>query len=396
MIFFFNSQGDLIKSVPETVKQGSNKASRIWFLMPTASSNTVDLVARLPNGKISTKHPMTFENEVINGAKKFVDEFGETVNAWYYDLEKDITSYAGQGGLTFTIYTGEEELKTIEVGYTVLSGAIENKLPTVPDAYVELQNFIAAAQQRINNNTGAIESLDAEVENLKQEFDAYVEQIPEIEHIGGNNEDFNKLYNATIVTTYEELIASTTDAVCAGIRLKKNTAYEVDSQYSILKLVCNEGDIIHSKLAPHWYHGSTTPTALFCIFYDNAGSKIQTMDITFANAADFISNGITAPTGTAYVLVSIYARYYTDVAETYALVADNGLKADVITLNADASYTTYDRSGELPDYTPTIEDEEYFKFVDDVRIQRYEEKIEGIKTNIGNIEKVLSEVVGGV
>ena len=53
MIYFFNTNGDLLNSVTENVYQGSNNANTIYFVAPFPPDNKVTVNYRLPDGTIT-------------------------------------------------------------------------------------------------------------------------------------------------------------------------------------------------------------------------------------------------------------------------------------------------------------------------------------------------------
>ena len=97
MIFYFNSDGKLINSVPSNVYQGSNKASRIYFVCPTAQSNVISVAFTLPGGLYSSKRMLTrteLTGESIglsSGNGKVVNEEDVGFRVWQYDIPFSVT-----------------------------------------------------------------------------------------------------------------------------------------------------------------------------------------------------------------------------------------------------------------------------------------------------------------
>jgi hypothetical protein len=87
--------------------------------------------------------------------------------------------------------------------------------------------------------------------------------------------------------------------------------------------------------------------------------------------------------------VYVYGSNYAD--------ATNGLTANIITKNADASLTAYDGSAIQPDYVAVGDgnSETYYKAIDDVRIPRYEDTLGDIETALDSIIATQESLIGG-
>lgn len=218
--------------------------------------------------------------------------------------------------------------------------------------------------------------------------------LPKVEYISG--EEVNKIITADEVFTTEELRAYPSDAILKGYQIKGNNLFEATSDYNTLKVFCSEGDVLRSKLAPYWYHSSVLNSKLVCAFYNSAGQPLGSYVVTFTDRDDLITNGVVVPANTAYALYPVYKYYFTEPTEDNTKRGENGLTCDVVTINQDPSYTYYAEDGVLPDYIPAGGGEPHYKFSDDVRIERYEEKISELNEAIGDVETILEEVVGGV
>ena len=196
MIFFYDAQGNLIKSVPTNVYQGSNKASRIWFIMPTAPTNVVNVAFTLPNGQYAPQRIMTNATlgvGITDGENKFTDETGQVINAWYYDLLTDITAYAGQTKAQFFVTTppdadcNNEVIATLSVDFTVLKGTPSVNIPAPINEY----QAIIVALTSINTDVANIEE---EVRTLNDTVASNTDKIQEnTENISKNTSDIDLL-----------------------------------------------------------------------------------------------------------------------------------------------------------------------------------------------------------
>ena len=187
MNFFYDAQGRLIKSVPTNVYQGSNKASRIWFAMPTSSTNIVNVAFTLPNGKNLKQRIMTNATDGA-GVPEYQDELKQSINLWYYDLKQDVTSYAGQTMVQFFVSAPlneqddeESEITAVDSAYiSVLKGIPPTNLPAPENEYQAIITYIEGLNTSIANLQSALESLDAVsieyIDNaLKGKLDKYSE-----------------------------------------------------------------------------------------------------------------------------------------------------------------------------------------------------------------------------
>jgi hypothetical protein len=193
MIFFFDARGNLIKSVPSDVKQGSNKASRVWFLMPTSSGNHVDVAFTLANGEHARKRPMTLATDT--GIPDYKDQDGKQINAWYLDLLKDFTAYAGIATAQFFVTSSDEVITTKNVEITVLKGSAPSEFPLPDNDYDDIIQAIMGIKDIVTNfEEDIIERFD----NLQKDYEKDFNEL-EI----GINSKFNEL-SATINNKFEE------------------------------------------------------------------------------------------------------------------------------------------------------------------------------------------------
>ncbi len=93
MIFFFNANGVLMKSVPERVFQGSNKANAICVCAPLSETLTATISFRLPDGTRTAQGLMVLDTE--NPVQNLLDSAGKHYSVWTYDVPNIVTARAG-------------------------------------------------------------------------------------------------------------------------------------------------------------------------------------------------------------------------------------------------------------------------------------------------------------
>lgn len=226
--------------------------------------------------------------------------------------------------------------------------------------------------------------------------------FPKFEKIGGA-EEYNEITKAVEVSTFEELKAYDGTAILKNYRHESVAKGGVaNTEYDILKIPVNAGDVVRDKLATWWKSTTNKSGWMYAFFYDANGSSVSSIIIYYdghasvaANYLDIRENGITAPDNSTYVLINIW--------HAYELVGGgepiyNNKTANVITKNKDASLTEYDGLAPLPDYVPVsgVDGDVYYQTTDDVRIPRYDDALGSIGDMLGDIEAILADVVGGV
>jgi hypothetical protein len=226
MIFFYDAQGNLIKSVPTNVYQGSNKASRIWFIMPTAPTNVVNVAFTLPNGQYAPQRVMTNATlgvGITDGENKFTDETGQVINAWYYDLLTDITAYAGQTKAQFFVTTppdadgNNEVIATDSVDILVVKGTPSVNMPAPINEYQEIINVLSSVNATIVDIKNNIDNFENEVvDNLQEQFNELEAEL---------NNKFNELEQNS---TASQVIKNTNNIKALfNLQLNKNVlAYD--------------------------------------------------------------------------------------------------------------------------------------------------------------------------
>lgn len=152
MIFFYDANGNALKTVPEQVYQGSNKASRIWFVAPTGEYNTVAIAFGLPNGNTIPQVVMTPATYGV-GLPDVLDENGEKYFAWFYDIPAPVTAYEGRVTIQFFIISNDEIVSSASNYFNVLRGVAPLQEPAQTDSYRDLLNLFSQILPTVNNAT---------------------------------------------------------------------------------------------------------------------------------------------------------------------------------------------------------------------------------------------------
>ena len=152
MIFFFKSDGTLIKSAPETVYQGSAEAGKVYVVAPLNANMLVDVYYELPNGERWGAYLLENNGTVINN-----EELPDGWALWSTTLESAITQYAGTLKAQFGFYqSGTADKVPLITSHgviiTIAKGVVRD-LPSVPtaDVYAQIVNAISSIKQDIAN-----------------------------------------------------------------------------------------------------------------------------------------------------------------------------------------------------------------------------------------------------
>lgn len=152
MIFFFKSDGTLIKSAPETVYQGSAEAGKVYVVAPLNANMLVDVYYELPNGERWGAYLLENNGTVINN-----EELPDGWALWSTTLESAITQYAGTLKAQFGFYqsgTADKVPLITSQGVTVtIAKGVVRDLPSAPtsDVYAQIVNAISSIKQDIAN-----------------------------------------------------------------------------------------------------------------------------------------------------------------------------------------------------------------------------------------------------
>lgn len=154
MIFFFKSDGTLIKSAPETVYQGSAEAGKVYVVAPLNANMLVDVYYELPNGERWGAYLLENNGTVINN-----EELPDGWALWSTTLESAITQYAGTLKAQFGFYqssgnTDKVPLITSQgVTITIAKGVVRDVFPDspMPSVYEYLTSTISTIKQNFDN-----------------------------------------------------------------------------------------------------------------------------------------------------------------------------------------------------------------------------------------------------
>lgn len=153
MIFFFKSDGTLIKSAPETVYQGSAEAGKVYVVAPLNANMLVDVYYELPNGERWGAYLLENNGTVINN-----EELPDGWALWSTTLERAITQYAGTLKAQFGFYqSGTADkvplITSQGVTITIAKGVVRDVFPDSPNpnVYDYLTSTISTIKQNFEN-----------------------------------------------------------------------------------------------------------------------------------------------------------------------------------------------------------------------------------------------------
>ena len=153
MIFFFKSDGTLIKSAPETVYQGSAEAGKVYVVAPLNANMLVDVYYELPNGERWGAYLLENNGTVINN-----EELPDGWALWSTTLESAITQYAGTLKAQFGFYqSGTADkvplITSQGVTITIAKGIVRDVFPDSPSpqVYEYITNAVTTILQNFDN-----------------------------------------------------------------------------------------------------------------------------------------------------------------------------------------------------------------------------------------------------
>lgn len=153
MIFFFKSDGTLIKSAPETVYQGSAEAGKVYVVAPLNANMLVDVYYELPNGERWGAYLLENNGTVINN-----EELPDGWALWSTTIESAITQYAGTLKAQFGFYqSGTADkvplITSQGVTITIAKGVVRDVFPDSPSpqVYEYITNSVSTILQNFNN-----------------------------------------------------------------------------------------------------------------------------------------------------------------------------------------------------------------------------------------------------
>ena len=150
MIFFTDNNGNIIKSLPSPVYQGSANTNTIYLVAPFAVNSQVTVAFKLPNGAVVAPVAMS-QQSALQGIK---DEAGRTYAGWTYAIPNAVTRYYGVVTAQFFFYAAESGVITATASVRfVVNAGVPAALPDTPDedVYESILGNIASLQERLNS-----------------------------------------------------------------------------------------------------------------------------------------------------------------------------------------------------------------------------------------------------
>lgn len=161
MIFFFDSDGNLFRSVPESVYQGSNNHNKIYVIAPFAQSSAVSVAFKLPNGTNTVSSLCTLTPATGELADYIDKNTNESLFVWALNIPAWVTDYAGNVTAQFFITASGSTLATSSVQFTVLQG-VSPAVPSNGDLTSVIEafsNLLAEWQQYKNDLETAVNNI---------------------------------------------------------------------------------------------------------------------------------------------------------------------------------------------------------------------------------------------
>lgn len=122
MIIFAKANGEVIKTEPSPIYQGSSLKGSLYLVAPFPNSNGVTVQFQLPNGNVTKPYPMTPTGE-INGLK--LDN--KDLSIWVWDVANAmVTAISGVVTATITVYNGEPNITYYDYATLTEINNIEN------------------------------------------------------------------------------------------------------------------------------------------------------------------------------------------------------------------------------------------------------------------------------
>lgn len=142
MIYFFNTNGDLLNSVTENVYQGSNNANTIYFVAPFPPDNKVTVNYRLPDGTITGTTLLTSMGTLEQAPL----EDGSVFSVWSTTINSVVTAMAGYVTAQFDSVSATQTVATMNVTFPIIKGVAPVK-PLDVSTEVTLQEILAILLQ---------------------------------------------------------------------------------------------------------------------------------------------------------------------------------------------------------------------------------------------------------
>lgn len=158
MLTYIDASGNLVKTVPEKIYQGSNLANTIYLVGAYPQASVVTIAFKLPQ----TGH---YTEPYIMLNANIPTEIG--LNAWSFDLPVAITEYYGKVEFQVTIYGGTKtliidgvetpvpvQIKSAYGTFEVEKGVqVDASQIQAPDVYDQILQLISQIQAQINDHS---------------------------------------------------------------------------------------------------------------------------------------------------------------------------------------------------------------------------------------------------
>lgn len=150
MVIITDALGNVVKSIPENIYQGSNNANSIVLLAPFASNSQVEIAFRTPDGQLHEPQLMTAYKDLPQAYSQF--------NGWIITIGQALTQLYGQVQMQFRARMSDEQvIASFACSFTVLKG-VAPILPATPtqSIYEQILEAMSVLQADIDN--GNLES----------------------------------------------------------------------------------------------------------------------------------------------------------------------------------------------------------------------------------------------
>ena len=150
MVFYFNANGELLKTIPEPIFQGSNKASKLLVVAPISANAVLNVSFKLPNGYVTTQMAMTNQGQLA----EITAPSNALLNVWSIELPLSVTAYAGVVTVQFFVTLDGQLITTQSVNFNVNKG-VPAMLPSAPEenVYANILAYLQTLTEAIYSNT---------------------------------------------------------------------------------------------------------------------------------------------------------------------------------------------------------------------------------------------------
>lgn len=195
MIFFFDTNGNLLNWVSENVYQGSNNANTMYVVAPLPESNQVLAYFTLPNGNVIAP---VYATNTSNLTFLSSLELGDTTySVWSAKLSNVVTAQSGNVTVQFSFINSEQQIRTQSTTFPILQGAQDyepldlTRDTTLEDILTNIEEFITSS----NNN------YEAFTDTVNQNFDTLEKDLKQtIENkLAEGVTDYDNLTNKPII-----------------------------------------------------------------------------------------------------------------------------------------------------------------------------------------------------